>query len=340
MPDFRVMIEGPAYDFLREDERLRGRILLLGLSGSHGYGTSREGSDVDFRGAALQRPSDLLGLTGFEQYVDEGTDTVIYGFNKLVRLLLECNPGCCELLGLPRENYLMLSPLGEELLANRRIFLSRRAFRSFGGYAGTQLRRLQNALARGALPPGEKEKHILRSVQNAMEEFARKNPRLGEGSFRLYLGRAVTPGMETEIFVDASYRGLPLREYGGMLDALRGIVRDYDRLGRRPEPRDAEHLNKHAMHLVRLLMTAIDILDKQEIITCRLEERPLLMKIRNGGFMQPDGTMAPDFYEMVAMYERKLEEAAAKTALPDEPDLKKVGAFVERVNRRALKERL
>lgn len=58
--------------------------MLLGLSGSYGYGTNREGSDVDFRGVAMQSPSDILGLAEFEQYVDTGTDTVVYGFNKLV----------------------------------------------------------------------------------------------------------------------------------------------------------------------------------------------------------------------------------------------------------------
>ena len=45
------------------------RIVLLGLSGSYGYGTNWEGSDVDFRGVALQRSSDILGLKEFEQYL-------------------------------------------------------------------------------------------------------------------------------------------------------------------------------------------------------------------------------------------------------------------------------
>ena len=41
------------------------------------------------------------------------------------------------------------------------------------------------------------------------------------------------------------------------------------------------------------------------------------------------GYSMPDFEE----YERKLEEAAAKTKLPDQPDMEKVEKFVERVNR-------
>ena len=67
MPDFQKMISGSEYDFLRENDHLGRRIMLLGLSGSYGYGTNHEGSDVDFRGVAMQKPSDILGLTEFEQ---------------------------------------------------------------------------------------------------------------------------------------------------------------------------------------------------------------------------------------------------------------------------------
>ena len=336
MPDFQQILQSDAYAFLRENEHLGKRIMLLGLSGSYGYGTNREDSDVDFRGVAMQRPSDLLGLTEFEQYVDDKTDTVVYGFNKLVKLLLECNPNSCEILGLPREKYMIVSPLGEELLKNQELFLSKRAIKSFGGYASAQLRRLQNAIARDALPQADREKHILHSVQNAMDDFNRRNPRVGAGSIRLYIDRAVTPEMDTEIFVDADYRRLPLRDYESVLDTLRNVVRDYDKIGKRNRKKDENHLNKHAMHLIRLLMTSIDILEEHRIVICRKQDLPLLMKIRNGEYMLPDGTLDRAFYEILDEYENRFREAAKKTTLPDEPDMARAGAFVERVNRHAV----
>lgn len=149
--------------------------MLLGVGGSYAYGTSNENSDVDFRGVTLQLPSDLIGLTGFQQYEDDRTDTVIYGFNKLVKLLLECNPNTCEMLGLEEEQYLIKSKLGQELIDNSSLFLSKRAIRSFGGYADAQLRRLQNAIARDSLPQSEREKHILKSVNNALDDFNRRH---------------------------------------------------------------------------------------------------------------------------------------------------------------------
>ena len=107
MKDFKALMNTGQYDFLRKEERLGKRIILLGLGGSYAYGTFQENSDIDFRGITLNMTSDLLGLTEFEQYEDDKTDTVIYSFNKMVKLLLECNPNTCEILGLEEEQYLI-----------------------------------------------------------------------------------------------------------------------------------------------------------------------------------------------------------------------------------------
>lgn len=62
----------------------------------------------------------------------------------------------------------------------------------------------------------------------------------------------------------------------------------------------------------------------------------MLIAIRKGGYMLPDGTFSPSFYELLEEYERRLDEAAAKTVLPDNPDMEKAESFVERVNRFAI----
>ena len=334
--DFKELMNITEYDFLWRNERLGNRIMLLGLGGSYAYGTNNKSSDIDFRGVTLMMPSDLLGLTEFEQYEDDKTDTVIYGFNKLVKLLLECNPNTCEMLGLDEDQYLIRSELGQELIDNRRLFLSKRAIRSFGGYADTQLRRLQNAIARDTLPQSDREKHILKSVMNALDGFNRRYAGKENGSIRLYIDRAENPELDTEIFVDASYKHFPLRDYTDLWGTLRTVVRDYDKIGKRNKKKDDNHLNKHAMHLIRLFMMAIDILEKGEIRTHRKDDLPTLLAIRRGDHMLADGTFSPEFYEMLEEYEHRLDEAAAKTDLPDNPDMEKVEAFVERVNRYAV----
>ena len=332
--DFNELLKTDVYDFIRTNERLGDRIMLLGLGGSYAYGTSNEDSDVDFRGITLNLPSDLIGLTEFEQYVDDRTDTVIYSFNKMVKLLLECNPNTCEILGLEDDQYLIKSPLGQELRNNAGIFLSMKAVRSFGRYANDQLRRLQNALARDSLPQADRERHIMNSVQSVIDSFNCVNRNSGneQADIKLCLGNSDNPDMDQEIFVDAVCHHYSLRKFADLSGRFHGVLREYDRLSSRNRKKDENHLNKHAMHLVRLLMMAKDVVERGEIITKRTDDLPVLLSIRRGDYMLSDVTYSRDFYSLVDEYERKLEEAVKHTKLPAEPDMRTVGRFVERVN--------
>lgn len=338
--NFKTLLQSSEYEFIRTEPRLGDRIMLLGVSGSYGYGTNREGSDVDLRGVTLNMPSDLIGLTSFEQFEDRKTDTVVYSFNKMVSLLLNCNPNTIEILGLDDDQYLIRSALGQELLDHRGLFLSRRAAASFGHYAEAQLRRLQNAIARDTLPQPLREEHILKSVKHALDDFNRRNAEPYRTKARLYIDQAQTEGLETEIFLDAEFRQYPLRHYNDLMNTLNAVVRDYDKIGKRNHKKDDNHLNKHAMHLVRLFMMGIDILEKGEIRTHRCgEDLTLLRSIRDGAYMQ-GSVLTAEFYEIVAEYERRFREAEQVSPLPDNPDMGKIGAFVERINRRVVEDRV
>lgn len=48
-------LKSPEYDFLKTDPHLGNHIILLGLGGSHAYGTNIETSDLDIRGCAVNR---------------------------------------------------------------------------------------------------------------------------------------------------------------------------------------------------------------------------------------------------------------------------------------------
>ena len=344
------------YAFLTESPLLGNNILLLTLGGSHAYGTNVETSDIDVRGITYNPIDSLLGNRVFEQYEDETTDTVVYGLNKMFRLLLECNPNTIEQLGSKPEHYIILNDDGKKLIENRKIFLSKRAIYTFGGYANSQLRRLQNALARDSYPQAEKEKHILGSIRSAMnsiiEKFHTVNGKLIEynfandngkmihaykeynqnmqemeqfknfdyGSLNLYPDESDREGMDVEIYMDACLHHYPLRDYKGIWNGMNTIVKDYEKLGKRNTKKDDMHLNKHAQHLVRLYLMCIDILTKEEIITYRADEHDLLMSIRNGEFQKPEGGYRPEFFELVDDLEKKMKDAAENTSLPDCPD--------------------
>ena len=325
------------YDFLRTNEHLKDKIMFITLGGSYAYGTNVEGSDIDIRGCALHRKSDLIGMSHFEQVIDIPTDTVIYAFNKLISLLLNCNPNCIELLGCKKEHYFYVSPEGKQLLENNKLFLSQRAIHSFGGYADAQLRRLQNALARDSYPQSEKEKHILNSLKSAMHSFDQRYQHFKEGSIQLYIDASQKENLENEIYMDIHLKHYPLRDYKGLWAEMHNIAKDYAKLNGRNNKKDDAHLNKHAMHLIRLYLMCIDILEKQEINTYREKEHDLLMDIRNGKYQKEDGTFQSEFFEMVDVYQNKMEQAIKHTTLPQKPNDKEVEELVMSINEKVIK---
>ena len=173
-----------------------------------------------------------------------------------------------------------------------------------------------------------------------MYEFRERYRISDYGTLKIYIDEAENPKMDTEIFLDAQFSHYPLRDYRNIWGEMNNIVKEYDKIGKRNRKKDDNHLNKHAMHLIRLFMMAIDILEKEEIITYRKDEHELLMKIRRGEFQKEDGTYRTEFYEILADYEKRLHEAAENTSLPDEPDYERVQEFVMSVNERVVRDEI
>lgn len=325
------------YSFLRTDPNLGDHIILLGLGGSYAYGTNIETSDIDIRGCALNSKQQILTNQKFEQFTNEATDTVIYAFNKLITLLTNCNPNTIEMIGLKPEHYLYVSPIGQELLDNAHLFLSKRAIHSFGGYATAQLRRLDNKAVR-LVNQDQREQHILNSIKNAYYTFPEKYFEFDEDNINLYIDKSNQEEYDTEIFMDINLHHYPLRDYKSMWSEMNNIVKDYSKIGKR-NSRAIEHgkLGKHMMHLVRLYFMCFDILEREQIITFRGKDHDLLMDIRNGKYLDDNDQPIPEFYEMVDEYERRLKYDAENTSLPDNPDYKRINEFVESVNERVVK---
>ena len=324
------IFRSPNYNFLDSNPILGKNIFYLTLGGSRSYGTNLPDSDYDLRGGYIESPRSLFALQKQqEEFVDENTDTCLYGLRKLAKLLESCNPNVIEMLGTRNEDVVYMSEIGKELRDNYRLFLSKRAFYTFSGYATQQLRRLQNALARDQYTQPEKEEHIRKSISvdiltsgepfNAYmldPEQANKN----ESQFNISLNVCSSNNeeFETEIFIDGMMKHLPLREYVKLNSKLANTIKNYGLLTQRNKKKDEAHLNKHAMHLIRLYYMGIDILKNQEIVTYREKEHDLLMSIRNGEL---------PFEKVLAMQERlerEMNDAHRKSTLPDQVESKKI----------------
>ena len=332
----KALIETEEYDFLRTNPHLGKRIIFLTLGGSYAYGTNVETSDVDVRGCAANSPSDILGLSSFDQFINKATDTTVYSFNKLIPLLLNCNPNTIEMLGCRPEHYFYLTDLGRQMIDNRRIFLSQRAVSSFGGYANQQLRRLENAIARDALPQARREEHIVQSMENSKAAFERKYTAFPEGSIKLYTDDSERYDLDREVFADITLRHFPAREFHSMINDMTNIIGCYEKLNGRNRKKDEDHLNKHAMHLIRLYLMCLDILELEEICTYREKDREMLLEIRRGKYQREDGTYRDEFFQMVNDLEARMKYARDNTSLPKTPDYHAVEEFVMDVNMSAI----
>jgi predicted nucleotidyltransferase len=306
------------YDFIRSDPHLGNNILILTTAGSISYGTNVDTSDIDIRGVTLETRQDIIGLSSFEQFEDRITDTVIYGLKKFINLCLNSNPNVLEILGTREDHLLVITKEGRLLRDNIDLFLSKKAIISFGNYATAQLRRLQNALARDSYPQKEKEQHILNSILGQTDHLKRTYTCFTDSEIQLYIDKSDKEDIETEIFIDINLSHYPLRDFKNIYCDMNNIVKEYAKLNHRNSKKDELHLNKHAMHLIRLLVTGTEILEGKGVNTYREKERELFLDIRKGKFSYAE------VFQMVDEYEKSFKFAAANTPLPDEPDYKGV----------------
>lgn len=333
----REKVASSEYDFLRTNEHLGGNIILLTLCGSHAYGMDKETSDLDCRGIALNSKKEILLGTDFEQVVDLDTDTTVYSFNKMIELLCKINPNVIEQLGCLPQHYLILTDIGRELIENRKMFLSKICIHTFGNYANSQLRRLENKSAR-LVGQKQNEKHILKSIQNARYDFKNRYFSTDQDNIELYIDKSIHDGYESEIYMNISLEHYPLRDWAGMWNEMKAIVSSYNKMGKRNEKAIShDKLGKHMAHLLRLYMMCIDILEKEEIITYRSEEHDLLMSIRNGEFFDENRQPTHEFYDLLNEYEKRFEYAKANTSLPEVPNYKRINEFKMYVNEKIIR---
>lgn len=321
------------YSFLVDNKHLNKNICIIGLGGSYAYGTNVETSDLDIRGVATRTREDIYTGADFEQIVNVKTDTTIYSFDKIVKLLYKCNPNVIEMLGLKPEHYLYMSNLGQMLYRNRDIFLSKLAINSFGGYANAQLRRLNNKAAR-TVSQEQQMQHIKKTLDIAMIDIKNKFSQLpNDAKISLYVDKSEREDMDTELFCNIDLKGYPLKDYYGIVQSIGEIVKSYNKLGaRNSKAIAANKLGKHMMHLIRLYLMCFDICENGEIITYREKEHDFLMDVRNGKYLDSNNQPTKEFNDIVDEYDIRLSRLKSISYLPDEPDMEKIHQLLYNVN--------
>lgn len=307
-------------------EKLGDRLCFICFGGSHAYGTNIETSDIDIRGVCLPNTDEIIGLNKFyqEEQKDEDTDVVIYEFSKFVKLAMDNNPNVLEMLG--NREYLIFNEVGEKLIKNASLFLSKKCIVTFMGYATSQLRRLENFLAETEYTQEEKNKYIKQTMDVAMTKLEDKNRLFKEGAIKVNLDK------ENKLTLDCNIKDAPIDLVRSSLNDLLTIERTYNKLGQRNTKKDEAHLCKHIQHLIRLHFMCFDLLEKHKIITYREKDRDFLLEIRKGKFLK-NNKLTEDFKPYLDSLQDKMDRLKETTTLPEKPNFKSLNDFVIEVNK-------
>lgn len=283
--------------------------IFLTRAGSHAYGLATPESDLDVRGVAIPPQEYFLGFTHrFEQAEATNPDLIIYDIRKFFLLATAGNPSIVELLWTEEEDHLLLTTLGQRLLAQRCLFLSRKVKQTFSGYATAQLKRLKTH-RRWLLEP--------RTHKPTRPEFGLPETSLLSKDI---LG-AITALEETAAAdltaVPAHVMDLYRRER-----AYHNAFRDWQQYehwkAHRNPTRAALEIKmgfdgKHASHLVRLMRMCREILETGRVVVKR-PDREELLAIRNGAWSYDQ------LLDWSEQEDRALDDVVQHSPLPQKPD--------------------
>jgi predicted nucleotidyltransferase len=139
-PDSFRGAESPVAEF-----ELDKYIIYRCVMGSRAYGLDGPDSDTDRRGIYLP-PADMQwSLYGVpEQLENDLSQECYWELQKFLTLALKANPNVLECLFSPLVEH--LTPISEELISIRSIFLSRLVYQTYNGYVMSQFKKIERRL--------------------------------------------------------------------------------------------------------------------------------------------------------------------------------------------------
>ena len=282
------------------------------ITGSTSYGLDREGSDVDEKAIVIlpKKHFFTLGKDFETETMHEPKDMEFHTLKKTFNMLKNQNPTIKEMIWTPEKFVVKNSKYGQALRDNKQLFLSSKVYDSFGGYARQQLMRIKGGLDR--LTEQDKIEHLSFTLDRLIESFPKKYTQVADGTILVNDVFTMDNGKQNAN-LQVHFDNISLTQINGVFSELNQTLTTYNKMGNRNrKPQDK--LTKHAMHLLRLMITAIELLTTGQLNVYREEDRKFLLSIR-------DGEMTwEDFFALVAEYQVKLANALKHTVLPPDID--------------------
>jgi uncharacterized protein len=231
----------------------------------------------------------------YEQWEGEW-DCVFYELRKFIGLLLNCNPNVLSLLWLKPNGIIYENEVGSRLRAHRGLFVTKKAYHSFSGYAHAQFKKM--------ISFNQEAQALMKQLEDQLTSFGIDPDSCDAGHSLRTLNGEPFVGATTEMMeVVKRYRGERRRYYSGgyMGTKRRELVR---RIGY-----DA----KNAAHLIRLLRMGIEFLT-EGILHVERADAPELLDIKRGAWpLEKVKSEAERLFQLS-------QEAYVRSPLPAEPD--------------------
>lgn len=176
------------------------RVIFQCIIGSRAFGLDDDQSDTDYRGVYLP-PAELhWSLYSVPEQLDcHETQETYWEIQKFLVLALKANPNVLECLYTPLVE--KLTPLGEELLAMREIFLSRLVYQTYNGYVMSQFKKMQTDIKNQGKVKWKHVMHLIRLLISGIKVLSEGFVVVDAGEYReqlLAIKRGEVPWEETE----------------------------------------------------------------------------------------------------------------------------------------------
>jgi len=128
-----------------EELKQSNRIIFEAICGSIAYGTNNKDSDVDLRGLFIWPKNERITIIDIpKEIANDSQDIKYYELEKFIKLASECNPSIIELMYLPEDCIKIKTPAMDKLIENRNLFISKKAYHTFNGYAYSMLHKAKS----------------------------------------------------------------------------------------------------------------------------------------------------------------------------------------------------
>lgn len=323
------------------------RKILIARTGSHAYGTNIATSDIDERGVFIAPRESLVLPFAYakKEQISYDGDKVYFELSKYMTMLLSQNPNVLEILWAEPQDILFSNHYGDVLMSHKDKFLSKRVGQTYAGYAEQQLQRIRGHKKWINNPQKKEEPQRIQFLSmvwnNTPQKELNKTVPTKEGYVAMAIGAhhyGLWAHPESESWLDI--RGQPnpkeqawMKDQGilgkqpdvivkvnenAFQDSHNNWKNYWEWKNKRNESRSAleekfGYDTKHAMHLVRLLRSGLEILQEGKVLVKRPDASDLL-DIRAGKY---------SYDEIIKISDNimeKIKTATSKTALPEEPD--------------------